>query len=127
MLRRPRGTISDALAHRVFTCGHERARVFRFTAGKVSGDHRISVISARSTACTPTACQSRPGQGAPVVRRGPAVRPDCAASRRDDYLGGRRGGPREALEEFCAAGYLQPQLASSLALSGQVTGWLLAT
>ena len=37
------------------------------------------------------------------------------------------GCPREALEEFCAAGRLQPQLASSLALSGQVTGWLLAT
>jgi len=37
------------------------------------------------------------------------------------------GCPREALEEFRAAGQLQPQLASSLALSGQVTGWLLAT
>ena len=38
-----------------------------------------------------------------------------------------RGCPREALEEFRAAGRLQPQLASSLALGGQVTGWLLAT
>jgi LuxR family transcriptional regulator, maltose regulon positive regulatory protein len=37
------------------------------------------------------------------------------------------GCPREALEEFRAAGRLQPPLASSLALSGQVTGWLLAT
>jgi LuxR family maltose regulon positive regulatory protein len=38
-----------------------------------------------------------------------------------------RGCPREALEEFRAAGRLQPLLASSLALGGQVTGWLLAT
>jgi hypothetical protein len=37
------------------------------------------------------------------------------------------GVPPGALEEFRAAGHLQPQLASSLALSGQVTGWLLAT
>ena len=37
------------------------------------------------------------------------------------------GVPPGALEEFRAAGNLQPQLASSLALSGQVTGWLLAT
>ena len=35
--------------------------------------------------------------------------------------------PRGALEEFRAAGRLQPQLASSLALSSQMTGWLLAT
>jgi LuxR family maltose regulon positive regulatory protein len=38
-----------------------------------------------------------------------------------------RGHPREALEQFRAAGRLQSQLASSLALSSQVTGWTLAT
>jgi LuxR family maltose regulon positive regulatory protein len=38
-----------------------------------------------------------------------------------------RGCPREALEEFRAAGHLRPQLASSLVLGAQVTGWLLAT
>jgi LuxR family maltose regulon positive regulatory protein len=38
-----------------------------------------------------------------------------------------RGCPREALQEFRAAGHLRPQLASSLVLGGQVTGWLLAT
>jgi LuxR family maltose regulon positive regulatory protein len=38
-----------------------------------------------------------------------------------------RGRPREALEQFRAAGRLQSQLASSLALSSQVTGWTLAT
>jgi LuxR family maltose regulon positive regulatory protein len=38
-----------------------------------------------------------------------------------------RGCSQEALEEFRAAGRLQPQLASSFALGGQVTGWLLAT
>jgi LuxR family maltose regulon positive regulatory protein len=38
-----------------------------------------------------------------------------------------RGCPREALEEFRAAGRLQSQLASSFALSSQVTGWTLAT
>ena len=37
------------------------------------------------------------------------------------------GFSREALEEFRAAGNLQHQLASSLALSSQMTGWLLAT
>jgi LuxR family transcriptional regulator, maltose regulon positive regulatory protein len=38
-----------------------------------------------------------------------------------------RGCPRVALEEFRAAGRLQPELASSLALGSQVTGWTLAT
>jgi LuxR family maltose regulon positive regulatory protein len=38
-----------------------------------------------------------------------------------------RGCHQEALEEFGAAGRLQPQLMSSLALASQVTGWLLAT
>jgi LuxR family maltose regulon positive regulatory protein len=38
-----------------------------------------------------------------------------------------RGCLQEALGEFTAAGRLQPQLASSLALGSQVTGWLLAT
>ena len=38
-----------------------------------------------------------------------------------------RGCPRVALEEFHAAGRLQPELASSLALGSQVTGWTLAT
>ena len=38
-----------------------------------------------------------------------------------------RGCLHEALEEFRAAGRLQPQLASSLALESQVTGWTLAT
>ncbi|HEY1004412.1 MAG TPA: AAA family ATPase [Streptosporangiaceae bacterium] len=38
-----------------------------------------------------------------------------------------RGCLREALEEFRAAGRLQPQLASSLAMGRQVTGWTLAT
>jgi len=38
-----------------------------------------------------------------------------------------RGCPREALEEFHAAGRLQPQLASSFALASQVTGWTMAT
>jgi len=38
-----------------------------------------------------------------------------------------RGGHTEALEEFSAAGRLQPQLMSSLALASQATGWLLAT
>ena len=37
------------------------------------------------------------------------------------------GFSREALEEFRAAGNLQHQLASSLALSSQMTGWLMAT
>jgi hypothetical protein len=43
-----------------------------------------------------------------------------------DYLGARRV-PREAPQEFRTAGHLQPQLANSLALSGHVTGRLLAT
>jgi hypothetical protein len=34
-----------------------------------------------------------------------------------------RGCLREALEEFRAAGRLQPQLASSLAMGRQMTGW----
>jgi LuxR family maltose regulon positive regulatory protein len=38
-----------------------------------------------------------------------------------------RGCRREAFEEFRAAGRLQPQLASSLALGGQVSGWTLAS
>jgi len=38
-----------------------------------------------------------------------------------------RGCLQEALGEFTAAGRLQPQLTSSLALGSQVTGWLLAT
>ncbi len=38
-----------------------------------------------------------------------------------------RGCPREALEEFRAAGRLQPQLVSPLALKSQLTGWTLAT
>ena len=38
-----------------------------------------------------------------------------------------RGCHQEALEEFSAAGRLQPQLVSSLALASQVTGWTLAT
>ena len=38
-----------------------------------------------------------------------------------------RGRPREALEEFRAAGRLQPRLASSLAMGRQMTGWTLAT
>jgi LuxR family transcriptional regulator, maltose regulon positive regulatory protein len=38
-----------------------------------------------------------------------------------------RGRPREALEEFRAAGRLQSQLASPLLLGSQVTGWTLAT
>ena len=37
------------------------------------------------------------------------------------------GACREAIEEFRAAGRLEPQLASSLGLGGQVTGWALAT
>jgi LuxR family transcriptional regulator, maltose regulon positive regulatory protein len=38
-----------------------------------------------------------------------------------------RGCHPEAFEDFSAAGRLQPELASSPALAGQVTGWLLAT
>ena len=38
-----------------------------------------------------------------------------------------RGCLQEALEEFRAAGRLEPQLASSLGPGGQVTGWTLAT
>jgi LuxR family maltose regulon positive regulatory protein len=38
-----------------------------------------------------------------------------------------RGCLREALEEFRAAGRLQPQLASSLAMGSQVTAWTLST
>jgi LuxR family maltose regulon positive regulatory protein len=38
-----------------------------------------------------------------------------------------RGCPREALEEFRAAGRLQPRLASPLAMGRQLTGWTLAT
>ena len=38
-----------------------------------------------------------------------------------------RGCLQEAIEEFRAAGRLEPQLASSLGLGGQVTGWTLAT
>jgi LuxR family transcriptional regulator, maltose regulon positive regulatory protein len=38
-----------------------------------------------------------------------------------------RGCPRVALEEFHAAGRLQPELAGSLALGSQLTGWTLAT
>jgi hypothetical protein len=82
--------------------------VFRFTAGKVSGDHRIPVISGRSTVDTPTACQPRPGQG-PIVRRDLVAAPDRAARRRVTIISAP-GVPREALEEFRAAGRLQPQL-----------------
>ncbi len=38
-----------------------------------------------------------------------------------------RGCHQQALEEFSAAGHLQPLLVSSLALASQVTGWTLAT
>jgi LuxR family maltose regulon positive regulatory protein len=38
-----------------------------------------------------------------------------------------RGCPQQALEEFRAAGRLQPQLASPLSLESQLTGWTLAT
>jgi LuxR family maltose regulon positive regulatory protein len=38
-----------------------------------------------------------------------------------------RGCLREALEEFRAAGRLQPRLASALAMGCQITGWTLAT
>ena len=38
-----------------------------------------------------------------------------------------RGCLQEAFEEFRAAGRLEPRLASSLGLGGQVTGWTLAT
>ena len=39
----------------------------------------------------------------------------------------RAGCHQQALVEFAAAGRLQPQLASSLALAGQMSGWMLAT
>jgi hypothetical protein len=71
----------------------------------------------------PTACQSRPGQGPDRPSRPGRHAGPRGQEAGDDHL----GAPREALEEFRAAGRLQPQLASSLALSGQVTGWLLAT
>jgi LuxR family transcriptional regulator, maltose regulon positive regulatory protein len=38
-----------------------------------------------------------------------------------------RGRHHQALAQFAAAGRLQPQLASSLALASQMSGWLLAT
>jgi LuxR family maltose regulon positive regulatory protein len=38
-----------------------------------------------------------------------------------------RGSHHQALAQFAAAGRLQPQLASSLALASQMSGWLLAT
>jgi hypothetical protein len=67
------------------------------------------------------------GPGGPVVRRDLAATPDRAARRRVTIISAPAGVPPGALGEFRAAGHLQPQLASSLARSGQVTGWLLAT
>jgi len=63
----------------------------------------------------------------PIVRRDLTATPDRAARRRVTIISAATGVPREALEEFRAAGNLQQQLASSLALSSQMTGWLLAT
>jgi len=101
--------------------------VFRFTAGKVSGDHRIPVISGRSTVDTPTACPVTAGPGA---QSSVATWPPRRTTRPGGGWRSSRRPPecsREALEEFRAAGRLQPPLAGSLALGGQATGWLLAT
>jgi LuxR family maltose regulon positive regulatory protein len=55
----------------------------------------------------------------------PGVRPGLHLVAGMLHIG--RGCLREALEEFRAAGRLQPQLASSLAMGRQITGWTLAT
>jgi len=76
---------------------------------------------------TPIACQSRPGQGPDRPSR-----PDRHAGPRgqeagDDHLGARRGAPGRRSRSSARPGTCNISLASSLALSGQVTGWLLAT
>jgi len=62
------------------------------------------------------------GPGGPIVRRDLAATPDRVATGRVRIISAPAGCPREALEEFRAAGNLNISLASPLALSGQVTG-----
>jgi hypothetical protein len=98
--------------------------MFRFTAGKVSGDHRIPVISGRSTVDTPTACQSRPGQG-PIVRRDLTATPDRAARRRVTIISAPAGSPGRHLRSSARPGTCNLSWRARSERPGD--GWLLAT